>query len=185
MKIYLRDRNAMLCAEWATRIPSADVEQGDIFARPAEAIVSPANSFGFMDGGIDLAYSQRFGWDVQARLQGIIRDEFDGEILVGQAVTLPTFDEDFPHLICAPTMRIPKIIEDPNAIYLATRAAIRCAVKSGFDSILFPGMGTGCGQVKPEWAAAMMAAGVADGLNPPGYPQSWAEASQRHYGCRP
>jgi len=26
--------------------------------------VSPANSFGFMDGGIDMAYSSRFGWQM-------------------------------------------------------------------------------------------------------------------------
>lgn len=26
--------------------------------------VSPANSFGFMDGGIDLAYSLHFGWQM-------------------------------------------------------------------------------------------------------------------------
>ena len=26
--------------------------------------VSPANSFGFMDGGIDAAYSRHFGWQM-------------------------------------------------------------------------------------------------------------------------
>lgn len=26
--------------------------------------VSPANSFGFMDGGIDMAYSLHFGWQL-------------------------------------------------------------------------------------------------------------------------
>ena len=26
--------------------------------------VSPANSFGFMDGGIDMAYSLHFGWQM-------------------------------------------------------------------------------------------------------------------------
>ena len=30
----------------------------------ADAIVSPANSFGFMDGGIDMVYSKRFGWQM-------------------------------------------------------------------------------------------------------------------------
>lgn len=26
--------------------------------------VSPANSFGFMDGGIDMVYSRHFGWQM-------------------------------------------------------------------------------------------------------------------------
>ncbi len=34
-------------------VPSLDVK--------CDAVVSPANSFGFMDGGIDLIYSHRFG----------------------------------------------------------------------------------------------------------------------------
>ena len=40
------------------------ISYGDIFkgAPAADAIVSPANSFGFMDGGIDYAYSDHFGW---------------------------------------------------------------------------------------------------------------------------
>ena len=42
------------------------VSQGDIFngAPVADAIVSPANSFGFMDGGIDYCYSEHFGWQM-------------------------------------------------------------------------------------------------------------------------
>ena len=30
--------------------------------------VSPANSFGFMDGGIDMAYSVHFGWQMYVRI---------------------------------------------------------------------------------------------------------------------
>jgi hypothetical protein len=37
------------------------VHHGSIFDSQADAYVSPANSFGFMDGGIDMMYSQRFG----------------------------------------------------------------------------------------------------------------------------
>jgi hypothetical protein len=33
------------------------IHQQDILTRTADAILSPANSFGFMDGGIDLLYS--------------------------------------------------------------------------------------------------------------------------------
>lgn len=56
-----------------------EVRRGSIFDLSCDAVVSPANSFGFMDGGIDMIdmlYSQRFGWqfpkswaDAQSRHQ--------------------------------------------------------------------------------------------------------------------
>ena len=42
---------------------------GSILDVSCGALVSPANSFGYMDGGIDLVYSMHFGWHVQERLQ--------------------------------------------------------------------------------------------------------------------
>ncbi len=42
-------------------LPFVQFHFGSIFEVECEAVVSPANSFGFMDGGIDLLYSRRFG----------------------------------------------------------------------------------------------------------------------------
>ena len=38
------------------------VHRGSLFDLSCDAVVSPANSFGFMDGGIDMLYGQYFGW---------------------------------------------------------------------------------------------------------------------------
>jgi hypothetical protein len=35
----------------------------------ADALVSPANSFGFMDGGIDWSISEMFGWKTKPLVQ--------------------------------------------------------------------------------------------------------------------
>ncbi len=67
------------------------------------ALVSPANSFGYMDGGIDLAYTERFGWDLQDRLRGMLSGRHFGELPVGQAVILETLDREYPFLVSAPT----------------------------------------------------------------------------------
>ena len=99
--------------------------EGNILDHSADAIVSPANSFGFMDGGIDLAYFEHFSWHVQAQVQSEIMMHFDGELLVGQALSVQTGDERFPVLISAPTMRVPMAITDPDHVRMATRAAIR------------------------------------------------------------
>ncbi|KAJ8314435.1 hypothetical protein KUTeg_006585 [Tegillarca granosa] len=67
----LRDFNSQMVKAWEEAfekyIPDMiQVSLGDIFngAPAADAIVSPANSFGFMDGGIDMAYSMHFGWQI-------------------------------------------------------------------------------------------------------------------------
>jgi O-acetyl-ADP-ribose deacetylase (regulator of RNase III) len=38
------------------------IVEGDVTSLAVDAIVSPANSFGFMDGSLDHAISERLGW---------------------------------------------------------------------------------------------------------------------------
>lgn len=45
--------------------PGVKAMAGDYFQQPADAIVSPANSFGIMDGGLDLAVRDQLGFSVQ------------------------------------------------------------------------------------------------------------------------
>ena len=68
-------------------LAGVEVHHGSILDLEVDAIVSSANSFGFMDGGTDLLYSRHFGWDVQRRLQALIRKRHHGELLVGAATT--------------------------------------------------------------------------------------------------
>jgi len=130
MKIYLRDRNTDVVEEWWKQfgdVDDVDISCGDIFVNDirADAIVSPSNSFGFMDGGIDLAYARHFGWHLEDRLRKAISDEHDGEPLVGQAQIIETRTEKTPWLISAPTMRVPmNVANSPNA-FLAFRAVLQ------------------------------------------------------------
>ena len=120
-RIYLRDRNEDLVRCWeAVDIPLAICEHGDIFAKPCQAIVSPANSFGFMDGGIDGVYTARFGKEnTTDTVQREIMKLPHQELLVGQALHVFTFDAEFPVMISAPTMRVPMRIHDPIDVYLS------------------------------------------------------------------
>jgi O-acetyl-ADP-ribose deacetylase (regulator of RNase III) len=67
-----------------------EVAHRSIVDRPADAVVSPANSFGFMDGGVDWAYLQFFGEELQTRVQMVIRLQKFQELPVGGAVVVPT-----------------------------------------------------------------------------------------------
>ena len=63
ISVHLRDIDPGVVAAWGAEFgsePSVAISCGNIFEQAADAIVSPANSFGFMDGGIDLVYSHHF-----------------------------------------------------------------------------------------------------------------------------
>ncbi|MBR0691163.1 macro domain-containing protein [Bradyrhizobium manausense] len=163
--IHLRDINTDVVEAW--RVAFADVAEvevslGDIFAREADAILSPANSFGHMDGGIDLLYSRYFGWELQTNLQAVLAEHHYGELPVGQAIVIATGDERFPFLVSAPTMRVPARIDQTVNVYLAFRAALIAVLSHNADadvtiqSLLVPGLGTGIGAMPPARAARQM-----------------------------
>lgn len=139
------------------------IHEGDILTRRADAILSPANSFGFMDGGVDLAYSQFFGWELQERLQETLRRDHGGELPVGGAVIVPTHHSEIPYLVSAPTMRVPDIVADTVNVYLAFRAALIAVRNAGsIQTLLSPGMGTGVGAMPFDRAARQMFAAYSE-----------------------
>ncbi len=121
-----------------------------------ECIVSPANSYGCMDGGYDAAISNYLGWDFQLSVQQYIKDNFYGEQLVGTSFII-----DAPKnkkLIHTPTMIIPEVILDKRIAYTAMRSTLMCALKNNIKSIAIPPLGAGIGQIRNEEAAVLMLA---------------------------
>lgn len=174
----LIDINENLVECWGktfSGIPNVEVILGDVFSYPCDALVSPANSFGAMNGGIDFAISKNLGWHIEKDLQTIIREQFYGELLVGQSAILPTNHKDFPYLISAPTMRNPMtIVHTPN-VYLAMKAILTLVQFGTFEngekissiirSVAIPGLGTGVGQVPPMICARQMRIAWEDIMN--------------------
>jgi len=150
-----------LGAQWQTHFefePNVEIVNSDITDIPCDALVSPGNSFGFMDGGLDLAISNKYGWGVQAELQRRIRQLPLHELLVGQAEIIENINLK-KLIICAPTMRVPgshQIPESTNA-YLAMKAIlITCISNAGIKSVAIPGLCTGTGRMPFETAAYQM-----------------------------
>jgi O-acetyl-ADP-ribose deacetylase (regulator of RNase III) len=175
---------------------NVEVRQGNILDIDCDAVVSPANSFGFMDGGIDQVYTDHFGPQVQKRLQQSIMDKHHGELLVGSAEIVDTDHPDIPFLISAPTMRVPMILKDTVSPYLAVRATLLLILHGRFptgsrfkgDKVLdhvsrvaFPGLGTGVGRVPPEVCAKQVSQAILDVFDPQ-FPSSWHEAHNNHQG---
>jgi O-acetyl-ADP-ribose deacetylase (regulator of RNase III) len=164
MRYILIDTNPRLVQAWRELFegqPGVEVREGDLTAVACDALVSPANSFGFMDGGVDYAISERLGWGLQDELQRRIRALPEGELLVGTAMVLETGDAAIPYLISAPTMRVPTNFNIPTSInaYLAMKAVlIRARAHEHIESVAIPGMCTGVGRMAPEIAARQMLA---------------------------
>jgi O-acetyl-ADP-ribose deacetylase (regulator of RNase III) len=199
MKLILTARDAPLATAWSKfcgGLEFVSVHRGSIFDVECDAVVSPANSFGFMDGGIDALYTDKFGSVVQDRLRRAILARHHGELLIGCAEIVETDHPRIPYLIAAPTMRVPMVLGfDTINPYLATRAVFLLVRYGLFPDgvfvgeklaehiqvIAFPGMGTGVGRVPVEIAARQVRAAIDDHLRD-GFrlPTSWAEASERH-----
>lgn len=169
MKIKLIDVNKNLTDAWSKvfeGVMEVEVINDSIFNHPCDAIISPANSFGFMNGGIDFAISKNLGWHIEKSVQKKIRTEFFGELLIGQSLIVETDHKDFPYLISAPTMRTPSTITKTPNIYLAMKSILSLVkygtlengdfISNKVQHIAIPGLGTGIGQVQPLVCARQM-----------------------------
>ncbi|HZS09771.1 MAG TPA: macro domain-containing protein [Blastocatellia bacterium] len=198
MKIILAAVEEPLADAWERfcgDLECVELHRGSILDASCDAVVSPANSFGFMDGGIDHIYSHRFGWHVQERLQTLIVEKHHGELLVGAAEIVETDNAGIPFLIAAPTMRVPMILRDSVNPYLAARAALLLVkygifqggiysgepIANAVQSLAFPGLGTGVGQVGPNTCARQFRAAIEEVvLEKYTFPKTWADAQARH-----
>jgi O-acetyl-ADP-ribose deacetylase (regulator of RNase III) len=142
------------------------VHRGSVTDLAVAAVVSPANSFGWMRGGIDGVYA-RWLSGIEDRVRSAIAAEHGGELPVGRTVIVPT--EAKPPapawLISAPTMRQPgtRLDRSGDAAWQAARAVLLRwrdgqlpdgrQVRDVVDSLALPGLGTGVGGLPPEVCA--------------------------------
>lgn len=198
MKIYLCAVDARLEKAWRDACGDLDfveIYRGSILDLKCDAVVSPANSFGFMDGGIDAVYTNHFGFAVQQRLQELIQARHHGELLVGTAEIVDTEDLRIPFLIAAPTMRVPMILQDSVNPYLAIRASLLLIrngvfpagmlagekISQAVKSIAIPGLGTGVGRVDPAICARQVRQAIEEtALGNFQFPKSWLDAQIQH-----
>ena len=164
-RVLLRDLWDPLVEAWSAAFKpyeAVDVVATDFFAEDADALMSPANSFGIMDGGLDLAIRNELGHTIQRRVQERIINDHHGELPVGAAFVVATDHERWPYLVVAPTMRVPESAANTLNAYLAFRAALLAIAKfnatapSPIASVVVPGLCTGIGGMDPRRCAAQM-----------------------------
>lgn len=179
MNLILADLNEDLCNAWRKHFddtvcihhgPFEDVKDYD-------CIVSPANSYGYMTGGIDLAIARRFP-EVQNRVQEAIAERWHGYLPVGSSIVVGTGDAEVMWCAVTPTMILPMPIEAHivfnsmwamlNAVEAhqrlfpelpdnATPDEVAAYGRARITTVVCPGLGTLTGCVPAEQAAEKMA----------------------------
>lgn len=127
-----------------------EVRLGSLLEVDADAIVNPANSHGYMGGGV-AGVIRKFGGEEIER-EALSK----APIPVGNAVLTTAGKLKFKGVIHAPTMEEPAMKTTEEKVRKATRAAIKLADERCFKSVALPGMGTGVGRVPKDVAAKVM-----------------------------
>ncbi|HUN07457.1 MAG TPA: macro domain-containing protein [Aggregatilineales bacterium] len=193
MKLILVDMNAGVCAAWQEyfkTLPEVEIINDYFENLPQyDCMVSAANSFGLMDGGVDAAITRFFGEGVMRRVQERIITEYLGEQPVGTCMLVETGNPNHPWVAHAPTMRIPMEIAHTDNVYLAMWAVLRAVhhhnltAASPIHVLACPGLGTFTGKVPYREAARQMSLAYKNYLNPPTY-ITWQYASERQARVR-
>jgi O-acetyl-ADP-ribose deacetylase (regulator of RNase III) len=167
LRVSLGDRNASVAdrlAYYFHGVQAVEVVQGNLLDLNCQAIVSPANSFGDMGGGIDKDIDDFHHGEAQRRLMATIREQFFGELPVGLALIVSLPSRRFPFVVAAPTMRIPGSVRGSLNAYLSMRAALVALLRYNaggsppIRSVAVPGLGTGVGGMDHDEAAEQMRA---------------------------
>jgi len=160
---------------------------------PFDCVVSPANSFGLMDGGVDEAITMYFGQQMMDRVQEKVIEHFAGEQPVGTSMIVRGTEIDDPNVkfvAHTPTMMIPMNIGHTTNVYMAFKSmllAVEAHNKNHseypINIVVCPGMGTGAGRVPYLRAASAMREAYQNAYNPP-KEISWEFATTRYNNIR-
>ncbi|MDP3970164.1 MAG: macro domain-containing protein [bacterium] len=127
-----------------------ELHKENILNATTDAIVNPANSQGVMGGGVAAAIKTAGGVEIEKEAVS------HQPCAVGAAYITTAGELPFKGIIHAPTMEHPAEPIPAKQVELATVAALRAADEAGYNSVAFPGMGTGIGDVNVEVAAKIM-----------------------------
>lgn len=140
--------------------------------------VSPANSLGFMDGGIDLVLSQFMFLEVEKKVKQSIKTLGLKNILdqyhlpVGSSLIVPVSNTNInnQYLISSPTMLLPQDVSQTDNAYYAFYAILKLVQKFNkylvsinkpvIEKVVIPGLGTGIGKISALKHAEQLFMGI-------------------------
>ncbi|MEV6580904.1 ADP-ribosyltransferase domain-containing protein [Streptomyces sp. NPDC051582] len=166
LRVVLTDVNERVVEAWRAAFadtPGIEIRRGSILDEDVDAWVTPTNSRGRMDGGVDAAVKRHLGPGIQLRVRRAIRDRFAGAVPVGSAVCVPSGAAVPRFLISTPTM-----VESSQDVSATLNVALACAAAfqavhrqnrkapGSIRSVALVGMGAQTGRVPARVCANLM-----------------------------
>ncbi|WP_264935829.1 macro domain-containing protein, partial [Streptomyces sp. A012304] len=166
LKVVLTDINTKVVQAWRAAFadtPETEIRKGSILDERVDAWVSPTNSRGLMNGGVDAVVKRHLGAGIQLRVQRAIRDEFGGRLPVGSAVCVPSGAVNPKFLISTPTMeQSSQNVSETLNVALACAAAFQAIHRQNrqapgsIRSVALVGLGAQTGRVPAQVCANLM-----------------------------
>ncbi|TVL91319.1 Appr-1-p processing protein [Streptomyces sp. SAJ15] len=166
LRVVLTDVNTSVVEAWRAAFadtPEIEIREGSILDEEVDAWVTPTNSRGRMDGGVDAAIKRHLGAGIQLRVQRAIRDRFAGRLPVGSAVCVPSGAVNPRFLISTPTMESSaQNVSETLNVALACAAAFQAIhlqnreAPGSISSVALVGMGAQTGRVPARVCANLM-----------------------------
>ena len=163
MDVLIADRKPAVITAVEECNPSFDFELGDPLAYDIDAVVSPANTMGIMNGGYDAVLRRYFGVTIEMRVRQYI-DKFP--VSVGEAISVLTGHEKVPYLIVSPTVSVSGegLSGHESVSYSCAYASVIAAHKRGASYLGMTGLGTGVGGLSVRDAVRQQVKGIEDAL---------------------
>ncbi|WP_371614285.1 ADP-ribosyltransferase domain-containing protein [Streptomyces sp. NBC_00454] len=166
LRVVLTDVNERVVEAWRAAFadtPGIEIRRGSILDEDVDAWVTPTNSQGRMDGGVDAVIKRHLGSGIQLRVQRAIRDRFAGALPVGSAVCVLSGANSPRYLISTPTMvRSSQNVSATVNVALACAAAFQAVHRQNqlapgsIRSVALVGMGAQTGRVPARVCANLM-----------------------------
>lgn len=166
VKVVLVDINPKMVKAWRDTFeenPEVEIVQGSMLDQRVDAWVSPTNSYGNMDGGLDAVIKNNLGQKIEQAVKKCIADRFGSTLPVGHATCVPTGRQKPGYLISTPTMvKSSEDISDSLNVALACAAAFQAVHMqnakdaNSIQSVALPGLGANTGRVPAEICADLM-----------------------------
>ena len=163
MKVLIADHNKSTIASIEELNPSFDVELGDPLAFDIDAVVSPANTKGIMNGGYDAVLRRYFGIGIEYMVHKYL-EKF--KIDVGQAIAVKTGHPKVDWLIVSPTVSVSGdgLSGHTSVSYACAYNSVKVAIEKNVKYLGMTGLGTGVGGLDRREAARQQVRGIEDAL---------------------
>ena len=164
MKVIIADHNKSTISSINECNPSFEVEEGNPLAFDVDAIVSPANTKGIMNGGYDAVLRRFFGVSIEYLVQQYL-EKF--KIDVGQAIAVKTGHPKVHWLIVTPTVSVngEGLSGHESVSYACAYNAVKVAHQRGVKYLGMTGLGSGVGGLDRRVSARQQVQGIEDALN--------------------